>query len=357
QEPASSNLVKVKAEGFAQGSSLNSRSRAIAVAERKSLELFLTHYVGLSDLRIARPIVEASSLYAKSSRLLEYNYANGGTRVLVEVYLQAERTRGDLANLIFREMAEKPAVLLMIAENVADGPPLSQRTLGNAEDVFSKAFRQAGFELIDPFAPRRAFTRSQLLSIVGGSENEAAQLGLAMGADVVVLGEAEYDAKAGAGAGNLRLFSATLRLRAVRSRDGALLDKRTTTAAVQSRVTRDGAAMATRDAAAKQQNAMMVASVLGVYGQSVPSSGVTLRVENVQDSRLLRVVEEAIAKIGGVSRVELKRLFQGTAVMQISYEGKIVGLTDAIEEIRGPGFRMDLTQGVGRELVCRVVDI
>ena len=115
--------------------------------------------------------------------------------------------------------------------------------------------------------------------------------------------------------------------------------------------------MATRDAAAKQQDAMMVASVLGVYGQSPSSGDVMLTVENARNSGLIRSVEAGIAKIDGVRRVELIRLFQGTAVLRIGYEGKMAGLADGIEGISGPGFQMDSVQGVGRELVCRVVGL
>ncbi len=351
QEAASSHLVKVKSEGFAPGSSLNSRSRAISIAERKAVELFLTHYIGLPDLRIARRVVEAASLYTDSSRLLEFSHTDGGTRVMVEVYLRAERVRADLAALIFQQLADPPAVLLLIAEDDS----FSSRALGNAETILSKAFSETGFRLIDPLAARRDFTRSQLLSILRGSDNDAAQLGLAMDADIVVLGNAKLETQSGGGAGNVSRFTATLRLRAIRALDGVVLDDKTTKATVQSHMPRDGAAMATRDAAAKQQDAMMVASVLGVYGQRPSSSDVMLTIENVQGSGLIQSVEVGIAKIDGVSRVELIRLFQGTAVLRITYQGKMAGLADGIDTIAGRDFHIDLTQGVGRELSCRVV--
>ena len=36
---------------------------------------------------------------------------------------------------------------------------------------------------------------------------------------------------------------------------------------------------------------------------------------------------------------------------------RLAGLADGIEGISGPGFQMDSVQGVGRELVCRVVGL
>lgn len=351
-EELPSGLVKVRGEGFAPGSGVGARSRAVAAAERDALTVFLESLVGAGGLGSLRSIVEDGAGHIQSSRVLGVERGDGGTRASVEVYLREEDLRDRAASLVFVRLPRKPRVLVLMAEVVAGENVHALARAGVAETNLAKAFRSAGFEVVDSEGLRGEFSPAELLDAVEGREGAAAKLGRATRADVALLGRAVSGAVGVEGGGNLLRIEARVELGVIRVADGTLLARKQAEAAVHGVDASAGARLAIRDATLKLERTAMVAVTLGMLG-AVESSEVRLTVDLLPGREDVERVVDLLSAMDGVDGVETTRYARGSVLLRFDYDGKMGALVGHLSRRGEDGFVLEPVEVVEKEMVFR----
>lgn len=349
-------VIKIQSKGYAQGDGPQARDAAELDAKRRALLLWMQNFLGEVSERDFAPILDRVGDYAQSSRIVELKHEDGGTHVIVEVYVREWPLRVDFAALLAPMLTTAPRVVLLIAE---EGP-------GNAAPIFgteattvkalAKSLRARGIEVEEPAELRKRYTKRELLTYLRGGLPSIAKFGRENNADIVIAGSAIAVTRLESSVGRMLRVRTSLNLSVVRSEDAALYESIATEAEVTCLVAEDGARIAFEDAIYKGRDAAAVATVLAAARPRAATAEVELRLENPLDWREVERVARRLRTIEGVREVEVLRAQTGTGIIQFEYTGKMSALVDDLTRPFPQGRNLQARQVVGREMLFTFVD-
>ncbi len=354
QPSASSATTKVRSEGCADGTTPGSRDAAVIDARRNAVWLWLELELGQAPGDEYLPLLDYLDHYTASFRLLGVHTEEDQTCVELDVYLYEWPMRADLAALLFRLRATPPRITFLFIElDAAQGSRKFQSDT-RVSKLFTDAFREKGFTIVDASTASRGYSERELLSIAGAGEAALARYGAELGADAVVAVEVTLSAAPEqTSAGGLRA-KAEIVARAVSTTSGRLHDRSRGDAETDCAKPESGYGFALPDAVYKVRDRAIVGAILaartGAAGEQI-----RLTLEGVGDFVMAQRYAELLRTDAGVTDATVISVRAGASLLTFSYNGRMGELVDLLEA-GAPGLPKLMAQRVtGSEMVLRAV--
>ncbi len=351
---SSHETIKVRADGYAEGSGPRARAEALSMAEAEAFDILLHELVPKKYANKLTPIVDILHSYIRTSRPIQYETVPGGTTVFAEVYLYEQQLKRDIASILTRDLTSKPNVLLLMAEELGGVSKWSVASPGSAEQEIAAKFEVVDFIMLDREDLRRRYSAKELAGVVLGGREKIAHLGRENRVDIVVVGQAVSKLQEGSTTGNAARFHGHVSIDIVRATDGAYLESLEAEAVVASASPAMGGKQALVDATHKVAKDALVAVVLGFISEpKAKSIWLTVDVpdEGIWLSKVLRDIKKALS---GKKVEELRH--SGSALrFRISYEGTLKKLVDTLTQLEPEGYSLKVVEAAGKELKLNVV--
>ena len=244
-----------------------------------------------------------------------------------------------------------PTVLFFIAErNIDDAAPRYwwgedlQYFKPVAEYAISEALRKKGFVIMDPGAMIQSETVEIDTQTPDLGNEEAVELGIRFGADVVILGQSKVETTANVMGANIRSFQATVTLRAVQTETGAEIGATTQTAAAANQSDYEGSTEALTKAGELAGEALskQIASAWekGFQGPSM----VKIIVEGTQNLVNFVLFRKTLNDISGIGEIKTREMRPNTSTLMVEYTGTPKLLADALMLKTVENFGINITE-------------
>ena len=186
--------IPVKNENY-----VTARKKAVAFAMKNAMEAAFKDLMGeeefASNQRDLKKIIRRASRYIKSYRYLQAldDLENKVSEVILEVRFFSGAVNQVLAGMgvVAHPLSENKVVVLM-KENSFTSAPLASfwDVVPISETQLANNFLESGIEVVDRNSIRDVVPESIVLSAIKGNLDDARNIGLKAGADIVILGTA-----------------------------------------------------------------------------------------------------------------------------------------------------------------------
>ena len=186
--------IPVKNENY-----VTARKKAVAFAMKNAMEAAFIDLMGeeefASNQRDLKKIIRRASRYIKSYRYLQAldDLENKVSEVILEVRFFSGAVNQVLAGMgvVAHPLSENKVVVLM-KENSFTSAPLASfwDVVPISETQLANNFLESGIEIVDRNSIRDVVPESIVLSAIKGNLDDARNIGLKAGADIVILGTA-----------------------------------------------------------------------------------------------------------------------------------------------------------------------
>ena len=186
--------IPVKNENY-----VTARKKAVAFAMKNAMESAFKDLMGeeefASNQRDLKKIIRRASRYIKSYRYLQAldDLENKVSEVILEVRFFSGAVNQVLAGMgvVAHPLSENKVVVLM-KENSFTSAPLASfwDVVPISETQLANNFLESGIEVVDRNSIRDVVPESIVLSAIKGNLDDARNIGLKAGADIVILGTA-----------------------------------------------------------------------------------------------------------------------------------------------------------------------
>ena len=186
--------IPVKNENY-----VTARKKAVAFAMKNAMEAAFKDLMGeeefASNQRDLKKIIRRASRYIKSYRYLQAldDLENKVSEVILEVRFFSGAVNQVLAGMgvVAQPLSENKVVVLM-KENSFTSAPLASfwDVVPISETQLANNFLESGIEVVDRNSIRDVVPESIVLSAIKGNLDDARNIGLKAGADIVILGTA-----------------------------------------------------------------------------------------------------------------------------------------------------------------------
>ena len=197
-------ILKDSYEGVASVPAKNenyvtARKKAVAFAMKNAMEVAFKDLMGEEEFatnqRDLKKIIRRANSYVKSYRYLQAldDLENKTSEVILEVRFFSGAVNQALAGFGFvaDPLSENKVVVLM-KENSFTSAPLSSfwDVVPISETQLTKSFLESGIEVVDRDSIRDAIPENIILGAIKGNLDDARNIGLKAGADIVIVGTA-----------------------------------------------------------------------------------------------------------------------------------------------------------------------
>lgn len=350
----SEDNTKVRAEGFALGTGVKARSKAIRDARLTAVEIVFESIMGPLTDKEVRTLDEFMEDYLRSSRVLMYEEVEGGTLVTIEAYIRNRVARRDAASFLISGLSTLPTVAVLIAEQRSGEPRPRLRLDGFAANAVSRSLNKRGFHVLDVRQLSAEHGIRELEGVLGSGFTAIARFAREIRADVVVYGEVITVGDENARRGNVGKRRAQLDLTVVNVARQSLEDRIQTEAAVASVRPGDSARQSIEDVAEKAFSDLYIAAAL-VMGDQPAHEPFMLSIQNAGDPRQIREIVRALKAGNFVTSVDPLRQSGGKAKFSIEYQGSTRDLVHRLTDHEYSDFILRPSMVAGHDLVLEFI--
>jgi hypothetical protein len=313
---------------------------------------------------IRKTLLAKSQRFILSYRVIEEGRVDETYQVLVQAAVSVGLIDETLRRTgIIRQAESLPAVLFLTSQQSLEKEiprywwsGTSQDEEFAAENAMVQALAESGFEIVRRSAPGVRVAAARQRFTPDPKDRAAADIGLRIGADVVVVGRSSALATSGPGAQGPRTFTATASLRALEVPSADLLAQ---TAENFVTVDTDDHAGAIKALAGVGEKAgRSLAALLRPAWINRANKAPALRLE-VEGTRALRdfVRFRKILKVTvGIRGIQLERLQANQAVISVDMDGDAQALAAKLMANQYPSFRVDIYEVSRKILKIRLVN-
>ena len=327
---------------------------ALMTGELLQVESFVEHFSNLNEL-----LFERTNSYISGYRVLAETAQDKSYRVIVQATVSGSKISKYLTEAeILRFETALPSVLFLIAEQklAEPYPGFWWGTEGEYFDSLSETmmverFKEAGFTIIDHKQARsgrqinwQAFDNSDL------SDQEAAELGSLLKADVVVIGESTVTLSTNIMGSAMRSFNGTAAVRVIRTNSAEpILDlARTTVVVSEDDVSGNRAAL--EDIGNLTGQALAEALTIAWQKQASKPSDVSMVIRGTGHLASYVKFRKALNSIPGVEGIRVKGIKPNEATLVVEYKGKTKDLAAALMQQNFDSFGINIFE-VTRDMV------
>lgn len=345
QESAESKTFVVVGTATVQGEDVSdAREKAIAdgletavalmTAELLEVEAFVEHFSNLNEL-----LFDQTNVYVSSYKVLTETAREKSYHVIVEASVSDSKISQYLTEAgILKVKTALPSVLLLIAEqNLTDLYPGFWWGVEGADfesvsqAVMVDRLNEAGFSVIDHRLARsgeqinwEAYDKPDLL------DQEAAELGALLKADVVIIGESSVAPSTNIMGSAMRSFNGTVAARVIRTASAEPVIDLARTAVAVSEDDVSGTQTALEDVGNLAGQALAEALTTAWQEQAAKPSEVLMVIRGTGHLASYVKFRKAMNTISGVEGIQVKGIKPNEATLLVEYKGKTKDLAAAL---------------------------
>jgi len=307
---------------------------ALMTAEILQAEAFVENFPQLNEV-----LFNQTSKFVQGYKLLTEAAHDKSYRVVVQATVSGDKIQKQLSEAgILKTQKTLPSVLLLTAEqNLEDSSP--RYWWGQAEGSFQavtetairKHFDAAGFSVVDQLTARKqpgvnwsAFDKPNL------TDQEAAELGGKLNADVVVLTTATVNPSANIMGSDTRSFNGTISTRAIRTDSGQEMVALTRTAVAVNEDDVMGGRDALEAAGAMAGEALAGDLAAEWQKQAGKPAEVEMLIRGTGHLASYVKFRKSLNTINGVGGIRVKEIKPNEATLMVEYTGKAKDLASAL---------------------------
>ena len=307
------------------------RDKAIDDAMRKAVQQALGTHIKSETLVKNFQLVEDRILSWSSGYVSQYTIVREGTGKYdtYEVEMRALVNLSDLKSddNALAELLDKenPRVMVMIAEqNIGDTDRFRyfEVDMTAAETAIIDAFRNKGFEVIDPSMAKANQDRDAVLAALEGDAKQAAAIAAAQQAELIVTGKAAAKVATGFNLGGMKSCQANLTVRVVRAGDARIVATASEHAAHPHIDELTGGTMAIEKAAKKSGETIIGKVIAEAQKNFYNENSITVQVRGHKDyAELQKFVSTLKHYLRGVKNIYERSNNAGFAVLDVKILG------------------------------------
>ncbi len=338
---AQGDAKEVSATGVADGKSSRARDEAINDALRKAVEQGVGTFV-TAELTVEQQKLVEERIFTESKGYIQgYKVVAEGARDdLYEVKVSALVKMGKLSSdlesigLLIRKKQNPRVMVVVYSRETSSSEYMAVALEGsrNAENQIESILMQKGFQVVDAGQVGRKKELEALL--LRGDPTRAGKMARDFGAEILVdvdVRRTFSDQRMVYGR-NTRFFSNEIRAKALETDTAKVLFSGYKTRPPSG----EGAFQPLEDATAELADEM-VAGVLERWRRDVFQAGsYQLEVSGISFNDLTRF-KQGLAKIRGVTAVQVRNFQGGHALVEVAYQGPIQELAEKIGAMKNPG--------------------
>jgi len=327
---------------------------ALMTGELLQVESFVEHFSKLNEL-----LFEQTNTFISGYRVLAEAAQDKSYHVIVQATVAGSKISKYLTeNEILRVETILPSVLFLIAEQklAEPYPGFWWGTEGEyfeslSEIMMVERFTEAGFSIIDHKQARsgqqinwQAFNNPDL------SDQEAAELGSLLKADVIVIGESTVTLSTNIMGSAMRSFNGTAAARVVRTNSAEPILDLARTAVVVSEDDVSGNRAALEDVGNLTGQALAEALTIAWQKQAGKPSDVSMVIRGTGHLASYVKFRKALNAIPGVEGIRVKGIKPNEATLLVEYKGKTKDLAAALMQQNFDSFGINIFE-VTRDMV------
>ncbi len=338
QAPGIGNEARLAALGEAQSQAVTQLLQVLVPAENHELHPAL------------RPILRKAGEYVGATHVLRCEDNVAFTRVEADVQLSENALRHDVATLMLPRLPDKPNVLLVLGEQIANDSVPAVLPDSSVERVFARGLEQFRLKPAGVGTLETRFSQAELIRAVTGEHEAASAFASRIDTDAVVLGTAIARVGPATG-GTIPSIEAQITVRILRGRDGIIMGQTATTASLLSPYPESGGEQAIEDAATRALRETVVSAILATLGRQAQDQ-VLLTIEKPGASERVPELLGALQGIAGVKDARLLFHDPDRCRIRLGYAGSMAELSDALWVMDMGGAALNIRSVIRREVVA-----
>lgn len=346
-ESKGEEIKVVVAEGNApiyENDTLKAKEAALGLAKRNAVESAIGSLVTAQTIvenfqTISDKIFVKTSGYIKKYKVISEEKEGGLYKLKIEAEVTIENIKDDLIALnLLQEAMQKPRIMVIIKEK-----NMGQNSSSPiAEKIILDKFIQKDFNIVDPLQVRniRKDTKAQLA--LDGNLDAAAALGTQLGAEVIVIGEAQAQSSPiGIEGVNMVTCQAVISVKAIRASTGKTLVAKNTDAKVAHISELTGGKKALEDAANKVSETL-IEDIVKIWNDEVMNAAlIQVNVFNVNYDNFSKLIAR-LKKTQGVLSVYEREFTDIVGEMDVNFIGNVQQLTGRLLELKFKDFKLKI---------------
>jgi len=332
---------------------------ALMTKELLEVESLVENFSQLNEL-----LFDQTNTFIQGYKVLSEAGQDKSYRVIVQATVSGNKISKKLTDAgILQASTNLPSVLFLIAEQnlEQESPmfwwsPLGSTFISIAEAAMVERLQEAGFTIVNHRGARnRPLVNWDDINKPDLTDLEAAELGAALKADVIILGTSSASPSTNIMGSAMRSFNGTVTLRALRSDSAEPLLNMTRTAVAVSNEDAVGGREALADAGATAGPAL--AEELISTWQKQAGRPSVVEVVILGTNQLVHYVKfrKALNTISGVEGIRVKEIKPNEATLQVEYIGKPQDLAAALMQQNFQSFGINIFEVTPEQLKVELI--
>lgn len=331
---------------------------ALMTQELLKVESLVDNFSQLNEL-----LFDQTSTFIQGYKVLTEAGQDKSYRVIVQATVSGKKISKELTDAgILRASKTLPSVLFLIAEQKLEQEspmfwwsPVGASFISISETAMAERLQEAGFTIINHRGARnRALVNWDDINKSDLTDLEAAELGAALKADVIVLGTSLATPSTNIMGSAMRSFNGKVTLRALRS-DAAPMLNLTRTAVAVSEDDTVGGREALVDAGAMAGPALAEELIIAWQKQAGRPSLVEVVILGTNQLANYVKFRKTLNTISGVEGIRVKEIKPNEAILLVEYAGKTQDLASALMQQNFKSFGINIFEVTPENLKVELI--
>ncbi len=337
------------------GRKAKARDAAIDDALRRAVEQAVGMFLHAETLVqngdiVKDAIYSRSKGYVRKYAILKETSDAAQFHVRIEADVSTGKLRDDLAAIgLLMNRKHKPRIMVVIPEYHING--IVPDPTGETEIV--KKLLEKEFKVVDPSQVAAIRYNDRVTAALKGNSSLAAAIGLAHGAEVIIIGEA-FSEHAGSILGEMDSCRARIEARAVRIDTGEIIAAGSEQAAGLD-ITRSLAAKKALQKAGGELGGHLVEQILCKWSRDVTDmTSIELVVNGLNYNQLLDFRSVLLESVRGIKAIHQRTFTNNRAVMDIDMKGDAEILSEELSNTHFKNYKIQVTEFSINRLIISV---
>ena len=332
---------------------------ALMTQELLKVESLVDNFSQLNEL-----LFDQTSTFIQGYKVLTEAGQDKSYRVIVQATVSGKKISKELTDAgILRASKTLPSVLFLIAEQKLEQEsplfwwgPMGSSFISISEAAMVERLQEAGFTVINHLGARnRSLVNWDDINKPDLTDLEAAELGAALKADVILLGTSLATTSTNIMGSAMRSFNGTVTLRALRSDDAEPMLNLTRTAVAVSEDDTVGGREALADAGAMAGPALAEELIIAWQKQAGRPSVVEVVILGTNQLANYVKFRKTLNTISGVEGIRVKEIKPNEAILLVEYAGKTQDLASALMQQNFKSFGINIFEVSPKNLKVELI--
>lgn len=324
-----SESICLRAEGYAEGPSYLVRQMALWEAQKNAIEQYLLSMLSEEYLKYLNPLLNKSSLYIKSFKILKENTTNDKSIVELDVEINDELINKDVTTLLIPYKTDLPKISVYILDLYTHDKNPQILECVNSYELIEKKLTNLKF-VVQKANIETNFSKNDIVKLIGEGLEGKKKIAMSQDSDIFVLGINQYEIIGDISNSQMQKIRCNLTLELFRVSDGKLLDAFTVSASVQGKISSEAQKQSAEDCALKSVQKIITCSFLSTLNYPNNTRDVFLYFDNFQDKNLIKKVMDHLEVITYGSKAEQIIETSKRTKYVLMFDGPIVHIVDSI---------------------------